>query len=139
TQSDIGLESEFLNGKLSLAFDYYNKKTEGILLTLPIPSVIGLEAPPQNAGVVSNKGWELSLTHKSSIHDFKYTITANLSDVRNKIVSLEGTGPYTDGGPNEILTIRQEGLPIDSYIGYKTDGFFQSLEDVEHYPKFDPA
>lgn len=139
TQSDIGLESEFLDGKLSLVFDYYNKKTEGILLTLPIPSVIGLTAPPQNAGVVSNKGWELSLTHRNNIRDFKYAVTANLSDVRNKILSLEGTGPYTEGGPNEILTVRQEGLPIDAYIGYKTSGFFQTQEEVDNYPKFDPA
>ncbi|WP_158640538.1 TonB-dependent receptor [Anseongella ginsenosidimutans] len=138
-QTDVGVDLEFLNGKFGLTFDYYVKNTEGILLDLPIPSVIGLTAPPQNAGVVENKGWEVSVTHQNDTHDFRYAITANVSDVRNKIVSLAGTGPYISGSPNEILTIRKEGLPIDAYIGYKTLGFFQSEEDVANYALFDPA
>lgn len=139
TQTDLGIDLELLGGKVGLNFDYYMKETEGILLELPIPSVIGLSAPPQNAGVVQNKGWELAITHRHNTGDFNYSITANLADVKNKIISLAGTGPYISGGPNEILTIRQEGLPIDAYYGYRTQGFFQTEEEVENYPVFDPA
>ena len=139
TQTDLGLDIQFAEGKLGVSFDYYIKKTDGILLNLPVPATVGLDAPPQNAGVVENKGWELALNYRDNIDDFHYSITANLADVHNKVVSLEGTGPYIDGNPNEILTIRKEGLPIDAYIGYKTLGFFQTKEEIENYPVFDPA
>src|SRR5690606_32935563 len=137
-QTDIGVDADFLNGKLGLTFDYYVKNTEGILLSLPIPAIIGLNAPPQNAGIVENKGWESSVTFKNKINEFRYSITGNLSDVRNKILNLAGTGPYIAGGSNGIMTIRKEGVPIDSYIGYKTLGYFSSKEDLENYPVFDP-
>ncbi|HEX5555333.1 MAG TPA: SusC/RagA family TonB-linked outer membrane protein, partial [Chitinophagaceae bacterium] len=138
-QSDIGVDAQLFKGKLGFTFDYYIKKTDGILLNLPIPATVGLNAPPQNAGVVQNKGWELSVNYKSNINDFHYSIAANLSNVNNKILSLANTGPYIGGNPNEVLTIRKEGLPIDAYIGYKTLGFFKTADDVKNYPVFDPA
>lgn len=139
TQSDIGLEMDFFNRKFTVGFDYYNKRTKGILLNLPIPAVIGLTAPPQNAGEVENKGWELTLSHRGNINELRYNVTGNVSDNKNKVISLFGTGPYFDGTANEILRIRKEGLPIDTYYGYRTIGFFNTEEEVNSYPKFDPA
>ncbi|GAA4315069.1 TonB-dependent receptor [Compostibacter hankyongensis] len=139
TQTDVGLDAALLRGKLGLTFDYYVKKTTGILLVLPIPGTVGLIAPPQNAGVVQNKGWELSLTYRDQLGALQYNLTANLSDIRNKILSLAGTGPYINGSPNEVLTIRKEGLPIDAYMGYKTLGYFTSQDEIDHYPVFDPG
>ncbi len=55
TQTNIGFDSEFLNQKFTFSFDWYRKRTEGILLELPIPGVIGLNPPQQNAGIVENK------------------------------------------------------------------------------------
>ncbi|HYH57398.1 MAG TPA: hypothetical protein VD772_12340, partial [Anseongella sp.] len=49
--SDIGLDLN-LWSKFTLTADYYYRKTTGILLTLDIPTMLGLNAPYQNAGVV---------------------------------------------------------------------------------------
>lgn len=138
TQSDIGLDASFLNGKFGLTFDYYNKMTEGILLYLPIPLSLGLNAPPQNAGNVENKGWELGASYRSAVKDFHYNLAFNISNVTNKITSLAGTGPYIDNN-YWVTTIQQEGLPINSYLGYKTAGFFKTQEEVDNYPTLFPG
>ncbi len=139
TQTNFGLDAVLWKGKLGVTFDYYNKQTEGILLYLPIPNTIGLNAPPQNAGNVENKGWELSLSHKNIINKLRYSISFNVSDVQNKIISLAGTGPYLSGSNTEMLTIRKEGFPIDAYMGYRVLGLFQTMDEVNSYPLNDPG
>lgn len=134
TQTDIGLDAYFLNNKLSLTFDYYNKVTDGILLTLPIPGAIGLEAPLQNAGSVLNRGVELMLSWHDSFKEFNYNISANFAYNKNEITDLAGTGPYKTTSSTDPMTIRAEGLPIDSHWGYLTDGLFQTQEEVDNYP-----
>lgn len=134
TQTDIGLDAYLLDSRMSLAFDYYNKMTDGILLTLPIPGVIGLEAPLQNAGSVLNRGIELMLSWRDSFKDFNYNVSANFAYNKNKITDLAGSGPYKTTSSTDPMTIRAEGLPIDSHWGYITDGLFQTQEEVNSYP-----
>ncbi len=137
-QSNIGVDASFLNGKLGVTFDYYKKMTEGILLSLPIPLTLGLNAPPQNAGNVENKGWELAVSHRSAIKDFHYGFVFNISNVRNRITNLAGTGPYINND-YWVTTIQKEGLPINSFIGYKALGFFKTEEEVNKYPTLFPG
>jgi TonB-linked SusC/RagA family outer membrane protein len=137
TQTDIGVDAQFLDGRFGLTFDYFKKRTEGILLPLPIPGMVGLPAPFQNAGIVDNWGWELQLTHRNmdSSGDFSYSITANLADVKNEVIDLVGTGPYIYAG--EILELAQVGEPLYSFYGYKALGYFDNQEEIDNYPTFD--
>src|SRR5690606_17602189 len=59
TQFDIGFDMQWLNGKIQLNVDYYKKRTNDILLALPIPALVGLNPSVQNAGVMNNEGLEL--------------------------------------------------------------------------------
>ena len=81
TQLDLGLDAAFLQKRLNLTVDYYNKQTNDILLNLDIPATIGLTAPPQNAGSVQNKGWEFSASYRGvpSASGFRYNVGGNLS------------------------------------------------------------
>lgn len=133
TQADFGVDLEFWQGRLGMTFDYYQKRTEGILLTLPIPGTVGLNASAQNAGVVDNKGWEFSVSHSNVVsNDFSYSISANLSDVKNEVIDLAGTGPYY-GGREDVL-VTQEGEEINSLFGYKALGYFESEEEIQNHP-----
>jgi len=116
--------------KLSLTAEYYIRNTRDILLTLPVPATVGLDAPYQNAGKVKNKGWELGLAYADKAGQLGYSARLALSDVKNEIVSLEGTGPYIS-----TRTIREVGRPIDAFYGYQTDGFFQTDEEAAKAPK----
>ncbi|MDR1403365.1 MAG: TonB-dependent receptor [Tannerellaceae bacterium] len=134
TQTDVGLDAYLFNSRMSIAFDFYNKVTDGILLKLPIPGVIGLLEPLQNAGSVRNRGIELMLSWRDTFKDVGYHVTANLAMNKNRILDLAGSGPYKTTSSTDPMTIRQEGLPIDSHWGYKTDGLFQTQEEVDSYP-----
>ncbi|MDR1201480.1 MAG: TonB-dependent receptor [Tannerellaceae bacterium] len=134
TQTNVGLDAYLFNSRMNITFDFYNKITDGILLKLPIPSVIGLLEPLQNAGSVRNRGIELMLSWRDTYKEISYHVTANMAMNKNMILDLAGSGPYKTTSSTDPMTIRQEGLPIDSHWGYKTDGLFQTQEEVDKYP-----
>lgn len=137
TQTDIGLDAGFLNNRLTLAADYYYKRTDGILVSLPISGTIGLDAPVQNAAIVNNKGFELSLDWKDNVGDFSYGVNFNISNNWNKVVSLGGSNPTLNGGASDVITTVREEYPINSYWGYQTDGFLTQSDLDNGYAKYD--
>lgn len=118
--TNLGIDFTIVKN-LSGTFDYYFKKTTGILLQLNIPLTMGLSAPYQNAGVVENRGWDLSLNYRNAIGDFKYNIGVSLSDVKNKIVDLHGI-------QNTGVVVNHEGYPINSLYLYKSTGLISSKD-----------
>ena len=137
TQTDIGMDAQFLSNRISLSVDYYNKRTDGILLVLPVPTTLGLNATAQNAGRVDNKGWEFVVESRNTFGQFGFNANLNLSINDNKVVSLAESGPYISGTmQGETMTIIKEGLPITSLWGPRTDGLFQTVEEVQSYPNF---
>ncbi len=134
-QLDIGIDLGLWNSKLTVSADYYDKLTKDILLRLPIPSTIGLNASYQNAGSVSNKGWELGVIYRGG-RKLTYDIGLNVSRNKNRVEDLKSTGPYITGSGANVTTIIQEGMAINSLWGYRTDGFFQSPEEIANYPTY---
>ncbi|WP_461103504.1 SusC/RagA family TonB-linked outer membrane protein [Spirosoma koreense] len=135
TQLDLGLDASFLRNRMTLTVDYYRKLTSDILLNLDIPATVGLIAPPQNAGSVENKGWEFSLNYRGAKNasGFQYNLGANFSINTNKVVDLKGTGPYITGSDIDPRYIIAVGLPINTLWGYKTDGLFQTQQQITDY------
>lgn len=136
---NFGIDLAFLNNRLTFTGDWFDKRTKDIQMKKPMPDVIGLEIPDQNIGDLSNKGWEVSLGWADHINEVSYGFTAQLSDVRNKVLSLGGAPPVLD---NRIL---QVGYPIQAFYGYRTDGLAQegdftkdnSGKYVPNFPIFD--
>ncbi|MGV8827794.1 MAG: SusC/RagA family TonB-linked outer membrane protein [Breznakibacter sp.] len=126
TITDFGLDLSVLSNKLSFTFDWFNKETSDILLRLAMPnSFLGtLSAPYQNAGVVENKGWELSGNYRDTKGDFSWLVGFNLSAVKNKIVDNHGIDVF---GFN---TVNREGYAINSYYGLKAVGMYRSEADL---------
>lgn len=132
TQTNIGVDISTFKNKLNISFDWFDKVTNGILLKLPIPGLVGLDPVATNAGSVQNMGWEAQLNYRNKITDFRYALTFNFSDVKNKILDLAGTGPYYSG----TWFIRQEGNSIDELYGYTTDGLLTQADFNNKYPVF---
>ncbi|WP_343688125.1 TonB-dependent receptor [Chitinophaga sp.] len=135
TMTDIGLDATILK-KLDVTFDWYNRTTSDILMTLPIPSSVGLSASAMNAAKVQNLGWELGLNYRNSIGDkgFKYNVGFNISDVHNKILDVKGTDQIA-ANTNYIYTGYVTGQPINALYGYKSEGIFQTAEQVAGHAK----
>lgn len=124
-QMDIGVDADFFGGKLSLTGDFFLKNTHAILLKLPIPDLVGVSAPMQNAGKVRNTGFELALTHRNQVNRFRYSTSFNFSYVKNEIIDLNGGD--TPG--------RSVGDPVDNIYGYVCEGIFKSQEEIDNSPK----
>jgi hypothetical protein len=99
-------------------------------LTLPVPRVLGLSAPLQNAGTVENRGFDFSLNWRDEIGSFKYNIVANFSDVKNTVMDLGGLTQII--GDNSITKV---GSPINSIFGFQSAGFFQNQTEVNDAPR----
>jgi TonB-linked SusC/RagA family outer membrane protein len=129
TMSNIGLDLSFFKNKLAVAFEYYQRTTRGILMNLDIPSYMGYgNSPLQNAGVIENKGWELNVDYNNQIGNVNYHVSANLSDVRNKIIDMKGiTNDYSD-----IYTSRA-GYSYGTIWGLQADGLFPSTAAAKAY------
>ncbi|WP_413669579.1 SusC/RagA family TonB-linked outer membrane protein [Mucilaginibacter sp. Mucisp86] len=130
---NTGLDFAILNGKISGSFDYFTRKTTGILITPPVASALGEgQAKTVNGASKTNKGWEFSVTyHGQHAGDFNYNVTLNFSHFRDKITDLpENVRPAYPGNiDNTIIGHSQFDI-----FGYKTAGLFQSQAEVDAAP-----
>lgn len=122
---DIGLDANFLNSRLNLTFDYYYKQTKDMLLSVKIPNYMGYSDPKQNAGDMHTRGWDLTVGWRDVIGDWNYGVSVNLSDYRSRMGKMAGT-VFDSGG-----TITTEGQYYNAWYGYKTDGLYQTQEDID--------
>lgn len=136
-QIDIGLELGFFNGKLNVEADYFNKRVDEMLLSIPLPTTLGYpNSPWYNAGSMENKGWELAVEHNNQLGDFSYDIKGNISTFRNKVITLGGGEPiYATAHLGETITKTEEGMPVGYYFGWVTDGIFQTQAEVDKSPQ----
>lgn len=131
----VGLDVNLFN-RLSLVMDYYNKTTDGILMTINTPMTFALNNYYDNVGKVRNTGFEFTATWNDHIGKFGYTVGGNITFNRNRILSMGGSGDQynvdTNGATYGIMRV---GESMHSFYGYKSDGFFQSEEEIaQAYP-----
>lgn len=147
-QYDLGLDVEMLNNRLSLSFDYFDKRTFNLIQeqTMDWPSTIGLDPMLINQGEVRNRGFELSASWNDHINkNFSYFVSGNFSYLKNRVSDIgvknaDGTpGVWTDSDSKfrNIPFTRQtaEGEPLNSYYLIKTAGIFQSDAEVAAWNK----
>lgn len=125
---NIGLDLMILNS-LNITYDYFNKQTYDMLVTLPIPITLGaLSAPYQNIGSVANNGWEFDIKYSGNPKKnskLKYDINFNLSRIINEVINLNGQEFFPS---DQIIT---EGESMYSWYGYKWTGIFQNQAEID--------
>jgi len=89
-QLDFGLEFGVLNNRISGSFDYYEKKTTDLLLSVPIPQTTGFSSKYENRGSLSNKGFELGINTENLTGAFKWSTALTGAINNNKISDLGG-------------------------------------------------
>ena len=127
-QFDIGLDVSFLNNRLELSIDYFNKKTTDALLKKSRTYYLGGTQYWVNAGEITNKGLDIALTARIiDTPELSWTSTINGSYLKNKVVKLTSQDPILYGsspspGTVEPSTIIKEGQPVGTFYGYKWAG-----------------
>ncbi len=138
--TNIGLDFQILDNKISGSFDAYLSNTKDLLQLRSIPTITGFEQVLTNIGEVENKGFEFSIN--SSNYDtpnFGWDTNVVFSSSKNKIISLGGVDANEDGiEDDDIANGWFIGQPIDAVFGFKTDGIYQ-LNDTDILSGFGPG
>lgn len=137
-QTDFGFDARFLNNSLNFGFDYFAKKTNGMLMEMPIPMYIGQGAPIGNVGDMENWGLEFEAGWKKAIGNFKFNISGNASYLVNKLIKLgNATGEiiYENAGASGLGSFikGKNGEVWPYFYGFKTDGLFQNQAEIDAY------
>ena len=139
-QLDLGFDARFLNSRLGLTFDWYQKKTKDLLLYVPVTPTTGFSTQLQNAGTVKNTGIEVALSWRDQIgEDFSYGASWNLAYNKNEVTKVNSSQNYNDGGNDllaqgtGIMARFQEGHPIGYFWGYEMEGIIQNEKQLQEY------
>lgn len=142
TQYNVGLDLALLDRKVNFVFDVYYKKTNDLLISVPVPLTSGYASVLQNIGGVENKGIEVGLTTENlKTENFSWNSNIVFSANRNKVVSIgNGVNQFFPVVPNGSLLQQQPvtvkvGLPLGTFWGYKTNGIFQTQQEINTQPK----
>ncbi len=129
-QLDIGLDFGVLKNRISGEFDYYEKKTSGLLLNVNIPSTSGFTTQTKNVGELENKGFEIVLNTQNLIGKFKWNTNLNLANNKGKIVNIQGQ--IVEGGISSMNRV-MEGQPIGVFYTVQYAGVDDANGDALFY------
>ena len=135
-QTDLGIDLGFFNNALTFTVDYFSKKTDGMLMEMPIPEYVGEQRPIGNVGEMKNSGIEFEIGYKFSIADAKFHVKGNLSYLKNELINLgneTGIKDYDSMQGIGTITRAENGQPFPFFYGYKTAGVFQNEAQVNGY------
>lgn len=138
-QTNIGFDATLVNN-LTVAFDWFKKKTIGILMNPRIPGYVGaISNPAANVADMENTGLELELGYRRRLGEFDLSLNGNISHYKNKITYLgdgilfSTTNQQTVQTTTYPITRSIIGQPFNSFFGFKTMGIFQNQEEIDAY------
>lgn len=121
---DIGLDAGFLNNRLNLTADWYQRRTRNRLGPAEaLPAVIGADIPKMNNSELKTNGWDLTISWRDQISkDFSYSVSAMIYDYYSTVTKYNN--------PTNILTTDYEGKRVGDIWGYTTEGLIQTAEEA---------
>lgn len=135
-QYDLGLDLSFFNNALNFTIDYYKKKTNGMLMTMNIPSYVGEAKPIGNVGKMDNSGIEMEANYRLNLKGWNIRFGGNMTYLRNKLIEYGNETGWANLDSFQgigTITRAQNGLPFPYFYGYKTAGIFQNMSEVNNY------
>ncbi len=144
-QTDLGVDIDLFNNKLSFSMDLYMKRTYNLIKKQDVgwPNYIGVEAMLINQGEIRNKGIEFVLNWNDQIGKVNYFVSANLSVMKNTIYDIGQVDPATgkkadwiwnDNFRDVLRPFRsREGDPLYSYWLVENAGLFQTDAEAAAY------
>lgn len=128
TQTNVGLDVSLLNNRFSLIVDVYDKITRDLLYIKTLPLSSGYASITGNYASLENKGIEFAANARILDGPLKWTVSANLTRNRNKVLDLDG------GTTSERFitsyTILKVGEPLGLIKSYIFDGINQTGETI---------
>ncbi|HEY0808815.1 MAG TPA: SusC/RagA family TonB-linked outer membrane protein, partial [Longimicrobiales bacterium] len=126
-QLNLGVDFTIIGDRLGFTVDYYNKQTNDLLVSRPVPAQTGYTTLWSNVGGMQNKGIELALRadlFRGGARGFNWTTTLSVAHNDNKVTELYNNQPIL--GVNSISV----GEPLGYFFGHVSEGLFQSATDI---------
>lgn len=140
--SNIGLDMTLLDNHLEVSVDAFSRKTKNLLLSPQVSGILGAVAPGSspptvNAGTIENKGLEFLVAYRGNLsNEMKFRASVNLTTLNNEVLFVASQNGFEQGGSfgvGQEPPLRMEaGYPIGFFYGYKTDGVFQSQDEIDN-------
>lgn len=139
---NIGVDLGFLNNRLQVSAEYYDRQVDNLILDVQLPNSVGVGSTRQNIGALSNTGFEVQTTFYSSrTSKFTWDVSANISANTNEVISLDSENADLFGGSDTEysagfpISIIRAGEPINSFFGFQVDRLYQSMDEIRRdYP-----
>ena len=129
--TNVGIDVAMFRNRLEFTVEWYKNKSEDLLYAVPVPASAGVSntTVTMNAASMENSGFEFSATYRNNDHDFKYQIGANLSTLKNKVLSLGfGTDSYITGAYKTEV-----GQEIGKFYGWVYEGIARTQADLDNH------
>ncbi|QEC45966.1 TonB-dependent receptor [Pseudobacter ginsenosidimutans] len=143
-QKDLGLDFSFLNARIRGSFGYYEKKTDGLLMSTILPPSSSYASVISNFATIVNKGLEFDI--RADIirgRDFQWNAAFNISGNRSKVLDI--AGDFTDPNGDPALaqyylgnSIVRKGEPIGLFYGKIFQGLYQNQKQIDDYKAANP-
>lgn len=135
-ETNIGLDASILNDRVTISAAVYRNVSKDALLIEQLPQYLGANNNPYiNAGSISNKGIEFAATYRNNDHNFKWSISGNITTIKNEVLSVGNQGGANYLVQNPDITRAQIGHPIGSWFVLKDLGLFQSQAEINAYKR----
>ena len=136
--TDVGLEMGFLNNRLSIEADYYNRTTEKAIFDIPVLGSIGTTNSSiiANQADIQNRGFEFMATWADkTAGGLSYSISGNVGINNNKVLNVtSGDNPIYKGGAGitsgYVSTRTVNNRPVGEFFGYQVVGVFQTQAEA---------
>lgn len=136
--ANIGLDGTLFNWRINFSVDFYNRKTDGLVLQIPLPLYSGtsigyapgaLDAPYVNVGTVNNKGFDFRISSTNiKGKNFTWKTDVTVSRNINEVLKLNTDGASLDRQYSKTVV----GRSIGEFYGYVIDGgVFATPEDFK--------
>ncbi|HEY4154138.1 MAG TPA: SusC/RagA family TonB-linked outer membrane protein, partial [Puia sp.] len=139
--TNIGLDAAFLNNRLTLGFNWFDRNTKDLLYEPPYTGTAGApSAPYKNIMSFTNKGIEIELGFRGgNSNKFSYDMNFNISGYRSNVDYIDGdSATFIDlaifAPTHYNLTRNMVGHPVSSFFGFVQTGIFQNMDDVQNSP-----
>ena len=126
---NIGLDFSVLKNRVNVTVDYYIRKSENLLLSVPLSNTSGFGSATRNIGSMENKGLELSLNIVPiQTKDLRWDLDFNFSNNKNTITSLPNKADILSGN----FVIRQ-GQSLNTFFLREWAGVNIATGDPQWY------
>jgi TonB-linked SusC/RagA family outer membrane protein len=138
--TDIGLDVSLFDNRLQLSADYYDKRTNGALLYLPIAPNTSFGTLLSNTANLKNNGFEFTLQGDIIKNkDFRWNASLNVTWNKTIVTKLNSTASLRQIGNMTGLeynnTLIAEGKPLGMIVGYTHQGIIKTQEQLDAYKK----